>query len=83
MIKFSAKNLSCSSYLPLAILFQFLWFNSNVEIGKKSTFISSFASKNINFVSQIVELNHGIKSNQNTKLKAIDVSLDSGNRSIT
>ena len=62
MITNWAKYLSCSLCLQLAILFQFLWFNSNIEIDNKSIFISDFASKNINFVGQIFHGNGKIKS---------------------
>ena len=62
MITNWAKYLSCSLCLQLAILFQFLWFNSNIEIDNKSIFISDFASKNINFVGQIFHGNDKIKS---------------------
>ena len=62
------KCLLCSPYLPSAILSQFLWFNSNVKINKKSIFISGFASKNIDllvrFFMKMARLNHGIILNQ-------------------
>ena len=48
---FLSLEFPCS--LPSVILSQFLWFNSNIKIDKKSIFISGFASKNINFVGQI------------------------------
>ena len=58
------KCLLCSPYLPSAILSQFLWFNSNVKIDKKSIFIPGFASKNIDllvrFFTKMARLNHGI-----------------------
>ena len=39
MITNWAKCLSCSPSLPSAILFQLLWFNSNIKIDNKSIFI--------------------------------------------
>ena len=62
MITNWAKCLSGSPSLPSAILSQFLWFNSNIKIGNKSVFIPDFASKNINFVSQIFDENGKTKS---------------------
>ena len=62
MITNWAKCLSCSPYLPSAILSQFVWFNSNIKINNKSIFISDFVSKNISFVGQIFQENGKTKS---------------------
>ena len=62
MITNWAKCLSGFPSLPSAILSQFLWFNSTIKIDSKSTFISEFASKNINFVGHIVHENGKTKS---------------------
>ena len=53
MITNWAKCLCGSPSLPSAILSQFLWFNSNIEIDNKNIIISDFANKNINFIGQI------------------------------
>ena len=39
----------------LTILSQFLWFNSQIQIGNKSVFFSSFSERNINFVGQLLK----------------------------
>ena len=62
MITNWAKCLSGSFSLASMILFQFLWFNSNIKIDNKSIFISDFASKNINFAGQIFHENSKTKS---------------------
>ena len=49
-------------YLPSAILFWFLYFNSNIKLANKSIFISGFASKKITFVGHIFHENGKIKS---------------------
>ena len=77
MITNRAKRLSCSPYLPSAILSQFLWFNLNIKIDNKSIFISDFGSKNLNFIVQNFYKNGKAKSwdyfksecNLETKLK--------------
>ena len=60
---------ACSPSLPSAILSQFLWFNSNIKTDNKSIFISDFASKNINFVGQILHENGKTKSWYHIKLE--------------
>ena len=62
MITNWAKCFSCSLYLPSAILSQFLWVDSNINIDNKSIFISGFTSNNINFVGQIFHENGETKS---------------------
>ena len=62
MITNWTKFLSCSPYLPSAILSQFVWFNLNIKIDNKSIFISGFVSKNISFVGQIFHENGKTKS---------------------
>ena len=39
------SKFSCQTLVPSAILSQFLWFNSQVQIGNKSVFFSSFLKK--------------------------------------
>ena len=62
MITNWAKYLSCSPYLPSAILSLFLWCNLTIKIDNKSIFISGFASKTINSVGQIFHENGKTKS---------------------
>ena len=47
--------------VPSAILSQFLWFNSQVQIGSKSVFFSSFSEQNINFVGQLFKTDGTVK----------------------
>ena len=47
--------------VPSAILSQFLWFNSQVQIGNKSVFFSSFSERNINFVGQLFKTDGSVK----------------------
>ena len=61
MITNWAKCLSGSPSLPSAILPQFLLFNLNIKIDKKSIFIFNLG-KSINFVSQIFHRNGKTKS---------------------
>ena len=44
-----------------AILSQFLWFNSEIQIGNKSVFFSSFSERNINFVGQLFKTDGAVK----------------------
>ena len=44
------SKFSCQILVPSAILSQFLWFNSQIQLGNKSVFFSSFSERNINFV---------------------------------
>ena len=46
---------------PSAILSQFLWFNSQIQIGNKSVFFSSFSERNINFVGQLFKTDGAVK----------------------
>ena len=47
------SKFSCQALVPSAILSQFLWFNSQIQIGNKSVFFSSFSEQNINFVGEL------------------------------
>ena len=47
--------------VPSSILSQFLWFNSQIEIGNKSVFFSSFSERNINFVGQLFKTDGAVK----------------------
>ena len=47
--------------VPSAILSQFLWFNSQIQIGNKSVFFSSFSERNINFVGQLFKTDGAVK----------------------
>ena len=46
--------------VPSVILSQFLWFNSQTQIGKK-VFFSSFSKRNINFVGQVFKTDGAVK----------------------
>ena len=47
--------------VPSAILSQFLCFNSQIQIGYKSVFFSSFSERNINFVGQLFKTDNTVK----------------------
>ena len=47
--------------VPSAILSQFLWFNSEIQIGNKSVFFSSFSKRNTNFVGQLLKTDGAVK----------------------
>ena len=42
-------------------LSQFLWFNSQIQIGNKSVFFSYFSERNINFVGQMFKAGGAVK----------------------
>ena len=52
---------ACQTLVPPAILSQFLWFNSQVQIGNKSVLFSSFSERNINFVGQLFKTDGTVK----------------------
>ena len=47
--------------VPSAILSQFLWFNSQIQIGNKSVFFSSFSERNISFAGQLFKTDGTVK----------------------
>ena len=47
--------------VPSAVLSQFLWFNSQIQIGNKGIFFPSFSERNINFVGQLFKTYGTIK----------------------
>ena len=51
----------CQTLVPSAILSQFLWFNSQIQIGNKSVFFSSFSERNIKFVGQLFKTDGAVK----------------------
>ena len=55
------SKFSCQTLVPSAILSQFLWFNSQVQIGNKSVFFSSFSERNINFVGKLFKTDGRVK----------------------
>ena len=52
---------SCQTLVPSAILSQFLWFNSEIQIGNKSVFFPSFSERNISFVGQLFKRDSAVK----------------------
>ena len=55
------STFSCRTLLSSAILSQFLWFNSQIELGNKSVFYSSFSERNINFVGELFKEDGAVK----------------------
>ena len=55
------NTFSCQPQVPSAILSQFLWFNSQIQIGNKSVFFPSFSERNINFVGQLFKTDGTVK----------------------
>ena len=55
------SKFSCKTLVSSAILSQFLWFNSQIQIGNKSAFFSSFSEQNINFVGQLFRTDSAVK----------------------
>ena len=53
----------CELWLPSAsaILSQFLWFNSQIQIGNESVFFFSFSERNINFVGHLFKTDVAVK----------------------
>ena len=51
----------CQTLEQSAILSQFLWFNSQIQIGNKGVFFSSFTERNINFVGQLFKTDGAVK----------------------
>ena len=47
--------------VPSAILFQFLWFNSQIQIGNKSVFFPSFSEQNTILVGQLFKTEGAVK----------------------
>ena len=51
--------------IPSCILSQYLWYNANIQVDKRSIQFSQFLEKNIMF-SQLTPLKNGITLRQNT-----------------
>ena len=51
--------------IPSCILSQYLWYNANIQVDKRSIQFSKFLEKNIMF-SQLTPLKNGITLRQNT-----------------
>ena len=49
------QNLFFPPTVPSAILSEFLWFNSNIPIDKKTAYFHKFSEKNVNFVGQLFQ----------------------------
>ena len=56
-----SREFSCQTLVSSAILFQFSWFNSQIQIGNKSVFFSSFSEQNINFVGLLFKPDGAVK----------------------
>ena len=52
---------SCQTLVPSAILSQFLWFNSQIQIGNKSVFFPSFSERNISFAGKLCKTDGAVK----------------------
>ena len=50
-----------SNISPSTISSQFFWFNSQIQIGNKSGFFSSFSKRNNNFVEQLLKTDGSVK----------------------
>ena len=61
IINACGSKFSCQTLVPSAILYQFLWFNSHIQLGNKSVFFSSFSERNINFVGQLFKTDGAVK----------------------
>ena len=55
------SKFSCQTLVASAILSQFLWFSSQIQIGNKSVLFSSFSEQNINFVGQLFKTGGAVK----------------------
>ena len=55
------NKFSCQTLVPSAILSQFLWFNSQIQIDNKNVSFPSLSERNINFVGQLFKLDGAIK----------------------
>ena len=55
------SKFSCQTLVPSAILFQFLWFNSQIQIGNKSVFFPSFSEQNTILVGQLFKTEGAVK----------------------
>ena len=55
------SKFSCQTFVRSAILAQFLWFNSQIQIGNESVFFSSFSAQNINFAGQLLKTDGAVK----------------------
>ena len=55
------SKFSCQALVQSEILSRFLWFNSQIQIGNKSDFFSSFSERNINFVGQLFKTDGTVK----------------------
>ena len=51
----------CQTLVPSAISSQFFWFSSQIRIGNKSVFFSSFSGRNINFAEQLFKIDGAVK----------------------
>ena len=61
IIKTWGSKFSCQALVPSAILSQFLWFHSQIQIGNKSVSFSSFSEGNINFAGQLFKTDGTVK----------------------
>ena len=55
------SKFSCQALVPSAILSQFLWFNSQIQIGNKRVLFPSFSERNSSFVGQLCETKGAVK----------------------
>ena len=62
MINTSGSKYLCQTLVQSAILCQFFWFNSQIQIGSKSAFFSTFSGRNINFVGQRLKTDGTVKA---------------------
>ena len=69
IINICGSRFSCQALVPSAILSQFLWFNSLIQISNKSLFFSSFSERNINFTGQMFETDSAEKPREQKNLE--------------
>ena len=51
------------------ILFEFIWFNSNIKVDSKPVHFPFFSDKNLNFIGQLFNYNGNIKPWKDMKIE--------------
>ena len=82
------SKFSCQALLSSATLSQFLWFSSQIQIGNRNVFVSSFSGQNIDFVGKLFKNRKcskimGTNSRRVWSSKYTEVEVDSTNSFFT
>ena len=63
------NNYTAKPTLPLMILSEFIWFNSNIKLDSKPVHLPFFSNKNFNLIDQLFNDNGNIKPWEDIKIE--------------